>query len=177
MDSRSTPTYCNYGHSNVFYPNSGQACLYPAGYNGSAGTDQSTSALQNGTDFSKGALSYFSLPNWPTYGLPSAPGINRNSFRGADFLGDDVQLAKAFGFPKLGILGEAMKLNFQANIYNLVNKVNADQHQHEYQQRRNHQQPSIRQGAIGLPGTRGGVADQAELLNRVGHTVPLRLNA
>ena len=119
-----TAFYCNSIISNVVYPNSNQTCVYPSGYNGKGGTNYSNTAFQTGSNFGGNALAYFTTPNWPTTGLPAAPGINRNSFRGPGFLGNDFQLAKAFGLPKMGILGENMKLNFQANFYNLFNKLN-----------------------------------------------------
>ena len=45
-------------------------------------------------------------------------------FRGPRYLGNDFTLAKAFGLPKLKVLGEGARLNLQANIYNLFNKLN-----------------------------------------------------
>lgn len=119
-----TPKYCNSIISNVVYPNSGQNCVYPTGYNGKAGTSSSNAAFINGTNFAQGALAYYTATSWPTTGVPPAPGINRNSMRGPGFFGNDLQLAKAFGFPKMGILGENFRLNFQANFYNLFNKLN-----------------------------------------------------
>jgi len=45
-------------------------------------------------------------------------------FRGPRYFGNDAQLAKAFGLPKLPVLGENAKLDLQANFYNLINKEN-----------------------------------------------------
>jgi hypothetical protein len=121
-----TPEYCNTG-GNVIYPNSGFGCLFPATYTGGAGTDYSNSTFQspNG-NFPKGSLAYFTVPTWPTMGIPPAPSTNiyRNMFRGPNYLGDDFQFAKAFGLPKWGFLGENARLNLQANVYNLFNKLN-----------------------------------------------------
>ena len=50
--------------------------------------------------------------------------IHRNMFRGPGYFGNDVQLAKAFGLPKLPVLGENAKMDLQANFYNLFNKEN-----------------------------------------------------
>jgi hypothetical protein len=121
-----TPEYCNTG-GNVVYPNSGYGCLFPATYAGGAGTNYSNSTFMspNG-NFPNGALSYFTVPTWPTEGIPAPPSTNihRNIFRGPNYLGNDFQLAKAFGLPKWGFLGENAKLNLQANFYNLFNKLN-----------------------------------------------------
>jgi hypothetical protein len=121
-----TPQYCNTG-GNVVYPNSGYGCLYPATYSGGAGTDYSNSTFEspNG-NFPKGALNYFTVPTWPAMGIPPAPAssISRNMFRGPDYFGNDFQVAKAFGLPKMKVLGEGARLNLQANLYNLFNKLN-----------------------------------------------------
>jgi len=121
-----TPNYCNTA-GNVVYPNSGFGCLYPASYSGGAGSnfDNSTFQTPNG-NFPKGALSYFTVPTWPTVGIPPAPAssVSRNMFRGPRYFGNDFTLAKAFGLPKMKILGEGAKLNLQANFYNLFNKLN-----------------------------------------------------
>ena len=121
-----TPQYCNTG-GNVGYPNSGFGCLYPATYAGGAGTNYSNSTFEspNG-NFPQGALSYLTVPTWPTYGAPPEPAANvhRNMFRGPGYLGDDFTLAKAFGLPSMKVFGEGAKLNLQANFYNLFNKLN-----------------------------------------------------
>jgi len=123
-----TPQYCNTG-GNVVYPNSGFGCLFPATYSGGAGSNYSNATFMrpNG-NFPQGALSYFTVPTWPATGIPPAPGstIHRNMFRGPGYLGNDFQLAKAFGLPNMKVLGENAKLNLQANFYNLFNKLNLD---------------------------------------------------
>ena len=121
-----TPSYCNTA-GNVVYQNSGYYCLYPASYTGKAGSDFSNSTFQrpNG-NFPNGALAYLTVPTWPTAGIPPEPAANvsRNMFRGPRYFGNDVTIAKAFTLPKLHLLGENARFNFQANIYNLVNKLN-----------------------------------------------------
>lgn len=121
-----TPQYCNTS-GNVVYPNSGFGCLFPATYSGGAGTDYSNATFMrpNG-NFPNGALSYFTVPTWPTYGIPPAPSadIHRNMFRGPNYLGNDFQVAKAFGLPHMPVLGENAMLTLQANFYNLFNKLN-----------------------------------------------------
>ncbi|MGI8742034.1 MAG: TonB-dependent receptor domain-containing protein [Bryobacteraceae bacterium] len=121
-----TPQYCNTGN-NVVYPNSGFSCLYPAAYNGKAGSDFSNDTFKrpNG-NFPNGALSYFTVPTFPKFGIPPDPAsnIHRNAFRGPRYFGNDLTVAKAFGLPKMKLLGEGARLNLQANIYNLFNKLN-----------------------------------------------------
>ncbi|MBV9157648.1 MAG: TonB-dependent receptor [Acidobacteriaceae bacterium] len=123
-----TPQYCN-TNGNLVYPgsNSGPECLYPADYLGGAGTDYSNATFMtpNG-NFPKGALSYFTVPIWPMFGIPPDPAadIHRNMFRGPGYFGTDMVLAKAFGLPKMRVLGEGTRLNLQVMAYNVFNKLN-----------------------------------------------------
>jgi hypothetical protein len=128
-----TPQYCgvdNFVNANgvQLYQNVGYTgCIIPASYTGTAGTDYSNSTFLGAGNFPNGALSYFSASQLNPEALiyaPPAANIHRNMFRGPGFLGDDFTLAKAFGLPKLKILGEGAKLNLQANFYNLFNKLN-----------------------------------------------------
>jgi hypothetical protein len=122
-----TPGYCNTS-GNVVYPNSGYwNCLLPASYAGGAGSDFSNSTFMSPSgNFPKGALAYFGVPTWPATGRYAAPatGVHRNMFRGPRYFGNDFTLAKAFGLPKMRVLGEGARLNLQANMYNLFNKLN-----------------------------------------------------
>lgn len=119
-----TPTYSNTGN-NVVYPNSGFGTLRPAAYAGGAGSDYGNSTFMrpNG-NFPQGALAYFTVPTWPATGIPPAPGVGRNTFRGPRYFGLDATLAKAFGLPNTKWFGENAKLNLQINAYNLFNKLN-----------------------------------------------------
>lgn len=68
-------------------------------------------------------------PNSPTGrqgfgGLPSVPGIARNSFYGPGYFDIDAQLSKSFGLPNMKLIGENGKIEIRANFYNLFNKVN-----------------------------------------------------
>ena len=121
-----TPNYCNTG-GNVGYPGSGFWCLYPASYTGGAGGDFSNSTFMRANgNFPNGSLAYFSVPTWPASGAPPTPtsSIHRNMFRGPRYLGNDFTLGKAFGLQKMKVLGEGARLNLQASIYNLFNKLN-----------------------------------------------------
>lgn len=121
-----TPQYCN-TNGNVVYPNSSYECLYPASYAGGAGSDYSNSTFMrlNG-NFPQGALSYFAVPTWPETGIPPNPAasISRNMLRGPRYFGNDFTLAKSFALPGMKVFGESARLNFQANIFNLFNKLN-----------------------------------------------------
>ena len=57
-------------------------------------------------------------------GLPSLPGIARNSFYGPGYFDIDAQLSKSFGLPNMKLIGENGKIEIRANFYNLFNKVN-----------------------------------------------------
>jgi outer membrane receptor protein involved in Fe transport len=119
-----TPTYSNTGN-NVVYPNSGFGTLRPAAYTGGAGEDYSNDVFKRPSgNFPNGALAYFTVPTWPATGIPPAPGVGRNSFRGPRYLGFDATLAKAFGLPSNKVLGENARLNLQAMIYNAFNRTN-----------------------------------------------------
>lgn len=57
-------------------------------------------------------------------GLPSPPGIARNSFTGPVYFDVDAGIGKSFGFPNMKLLGEGAKVEFRANAYNLFNELN-----------------------------------------------------
>lgn len=118
-----TPVYNNTG-GNVVYQNSGYSSLRPAAYAGGADEDFSNASFMrpNG-NFPRGALSYFTVPTWPTTGIPPAPGVGRNTFRGPRYFGLDATIAKSFGMPNR-LLGERARVNLQANLYNAFNKTN-----------------------------------------------------
>ncbi len=119
-----TPVYSNTG-GNVVYPNSGFSTLRPATYAGGAGTDYSNSTfMQPNGNFPNGSLTYFTVPTWPAIGMPPAPEVGRNSFRGPGFFGFDMTLSKAFVLPKMAVLKENAKIEIRANFYNLFNKLN-----------------------------------------------------
>jgi hypothetical protein len=119
-----TPVYSNTS-CNVVYTNSGYCNLRPAAYFGGAGTNYGTDHLkQPSANFPGGALNYFAVPTWPTVGIPPAPGVGRNSFRGPHFFNVDMTLGKAFGLPHWGFLGEQARLNIRADFYNIFNKLN-----------------------------------------------------
>ncbi len=102
----------------------------PAIYLGGAGTSTSNDQFKNGSNYSKGAQAYFAFPSFTAYSgtnygnaLPQ-PGLRRNSLNGPGYRAVDITLAKAFGLPNLRGLGEAAKLEFRMDAYNLFNNLN-----------------------------------------------------
>src|SRR6267143_850557 len=109
----------------LIYPGSGFCTVRPAAYLGGAGTNYSNSTFEKPLgNFPNGPTTYFKPPTLTTSGIPPAPGLDRNTFRGPRYSSVDFTLAKAFGFPHLPVLGETAKLDIRANFYNLFNHVN-----------------------------------------------------
>ncbi len=52
------------------------------------------------------------------------PGIDRNSFPGPDYRDVDLNISKAFGLPKMPVLGEGAKIEIKANMLNAFNVLN-----------------------------------------------------
>ena len=116
-------------------PNGSLFQLLPASYAGGAGSSQSVSTFENKGNFpgigSTGGP-YFTQPSYTpctapypqTCPIPGAPGIERNIFRGPRYLDVDATISKAFGLPKMPVLGENAQFEFRANVYNLFNNLN-----------------------------------------------------
>jgi hypothetical protein len=118
-----TPTYNT--RADLVYPNSGYRNLRPGQYLGGAGSDYSNDTfMQPNGNFPNGALSYFTLPTFSATGVPPVPGVGRNSFRGPRYFAVDLTLAKAFGLPNLGVVGNEARLNLQVLAYNIFNTLN-----------------------------------------------------
>jgi hypothetical protein len=136
-----TPTY-NVPGGNLYYGSSGYNSLRPAAYVGGAGHNTSNAAFENGRanvnfplnaalDTGATTSSYFIDPVAPiaqgggfAAGLPSLPGISRNSFTGPGYQDVDGTVTKSFGLPKLPVLGESAGLEIRADAFNLFNQVN-----------------------------------------------------
>ena len=110
----------------------GYTQLLPAAYLGGAGTSTSNDAFKTGSNYSKGGAAYFSTPTYTAFSgsnsgtaLPQT-GIRRNSLTGPGYRDVDMTLAKAFGLPKMPVLGENAKLEFRMDTYNLFNNLNFD---------------------------------------------------
>lgn len=128
--------------------NGGANTYRPIAYLGGAGGDYSNSAfIRPGGNFPAGGTAYFIPPTItpgpsfecvvttivtpacpkgrvPLGPIPQAPGIGRNSFRGPHYFDVDATLSKAFGLPRMPVLGENGKIEFRVNFYNLFNKLN-----------------------------------------------------
>jgi hypothetical protein len=126
---------CNYG-----YPQ-----LRPH-YLGGGGKNTSNTALEKGTNFTNpGTIStgtnnnlfsdsYFSIPDFSaaitdnagqsTNVYIPAPGIDRNVFPGPGYRDVDFTFGKAFGLPKMPVLGENANLEIKANMLNAFNLLN-----------------------------------------------------
>jgi hypothetical protein len=105
--------------------------LFPI-YLGGAGTSTSNDQFKTGSNYSKGSLTYFANPNYTAYGGTnfgnSKPqlGLRRNSFNGPGYKDLDLTLSKAFGFPKMPVLGENSRIEFRLDAYNVFNNLNFD---------------------------------------------------
>jgi hypothetical protein len=97
----------------------------PLSYNGGFNTSCSNDPFINGSDVANrgaagnGANAFDIVPPTGSNGTP--PGIGRNSFRGPCYMDTDMSFAKE---QKLPWIGDAGMLRFQANFYNLFNKLN-----------------------------------------------------
>jgi hypothetical protein len=105
--------------------------LYPAAYLGGAGSSTSNDQYKTGSNYSKGGTAYFSSPTYTPYtgnaygsALPQAPGVRRNSLEGPGYRDIDITLVKAFGLPRLPVLGEGAKAEFRFDAYNVFNNLN-----------------------------------------------------
>ncbi len=126
---------CNYG-----YPD-----LRPH-YLGGGGHNTSNKAFENGTNFtSPGTINtgtnnnefsdnYFSIPDFSAAITDSpgqstnvympAPGLGRNTFPGPGYRDVDITVSKAFGLPRMPVLGENAKFEIKANMLNVFNILN-----------------------------------------------------
>jgi len=108
----------------LVYANSQYCTVRPAAYLGGAlGDYSSTSFKRDSGNFPNGPTAYFTPPTI-VGGVPTAPGVSRNSFWGPRYSSVDLTLGKAFGLPHLPVLGENAKLDIRANFYNIFNQTN-----------------------------------------------------
>jgi hypothetical protein len=128
---------CNYGYQSL-RPN----------YLGGAGKSSSNDAFKTGSDFSNPGTAntgtnndqfsnnYFSVPNYAnaitdnpgqsTTTFVPPPGLGRNTFPGPGYRDVDFTFAKAFGLPRIPVLGENAKFEIKANMFNAFNLLNID---------------------------------------------------
>jgi hypothetical protein len=119
---------------NTYCATCGYGSLFPAGFLGGAGTSTSNSAFETvaNSNFSQGGTAYFSPAAYPAFfgtSLPPAPAVHRNSFNLPGYKDLDLTLAKAFGLPKVRVLGENARIEFRVDAYNLFNNLNLNPNQ------------------------------------------------
>jgi Carboxypeptidase regulatory-like domain/TonB dependent receptor len=108
----------------LVYANSQYCTVRPAAYLGGALGDYSNSGFERaGGNFPNGPTAYFTPPSI-VGGIPTAPGVARNSFWGPRYSSVDMTLGKSFGLPKMPVLGENAKIDIRANFYNIFNQTN-----------------------------------------------------
>ena len=131
-----SPIY-NVPGGNLYYGASGYTSLRPAAYRGGAKQITSNDAFEIGRgptnlNFPNAGANqpYFAIPSTglPTaggaYSLPQLPGVSRNSFTGPGYRDVDATVTKAFGIPKLPVLGENANFEIRADAFNLFNNIN-----------------------------------------------------
>ena len=122
---------------NLYYPNSGYTTLRPAAYLGGAGHSASNDAFKSGPGVGNGVnqnfplaaaqsgTAYYAQPAFTVgSGIPQLPGVGRNSLEGPGFRSLDGTLTKAFGLPKMRILGENAQIEIRADAFNFLNNLN-----------------------------------------------------
>jgi Carboxypeptidase regulatory-like domain len=140
-----TPVYTAPHQIYCFTCNYGFQSLRPQ-YLGGGGRNTGNTAFKTGSNFSNPgtantgtnntqfANNYFLVPNYAnaitdnpgqaTNNVVPAPGIGRNSLPGPDYRDVDLNIAKAFGLPKMRVLGENARIEIKANMLNAFNLLN-----------------------------------------------------
>lgn len=117
----------------LIYQDSGFCQAEPAAYLGHAGSSAGNSVFEAnygdfpqlaGANMADGTNAYFTTPTFASNGMPSAPGVQRNNFRGPRYQDFDFTAGKDFGLPAMRVLGEGTKIGFEANFYNAFNILN-----------------------------------------------------
>jgi hypothetical protein len=100
----------------LVYPNSQYCTVRPAAYLGGALGDYSNTGFKrDGGNFPNGPTAYFAPPT-VVGGVPTAPGVSRNSYWGPRYSSVDLTLGKAFGLPHLPVLGENAKARYSCQL-------------------------------------------------------------
>ena len=138
-----TPTY-NVPGGNLYYAASGYTNLRPSAMLPGIGHHTGNKAYEAGLPNLNFPLNqslapasmaspYFVNPIAPVAGpsgfasgLPSLPGIDRNSFDGPGYQDVDATVTKSFGLPTARIIGEAARIEIRADAFNLFNQTNLD---------------------------------------------------
>jgi hypothetical protein len=118
---------------NLYCGTCGYGQLFPAAFTATPGMSSSNDAFKTvaNSNFPNGGSAYFSVPTYTaysgtTYGsaLPQAPGVHRNSLIGPGYKDVDMMLSKGFGLPRLPVLGENARFEFDVDAYNVFNNLN-----------------------------------------------------
>lgn len=100
--------------------------IRPISYNGrqSDGNSNNNFLRPNGI-FPGGGSAYFGTtpPSNPDFAA-NPPAIGRNSLRGPKYFSVDMSVAKRFGLPGFGVLGESPNLELRFNFFNIFNNLN-----------------------------------------------------
>ena len=121
-----------YNTTGPYYQGSGYGALRPSKYLGGAGSKTGNSIFKRlvNPNYGGDATKYFAPPvyvqgpTFPATAPAPTPGIHRNSLNGPGYQDLDASLTKAFGLPKMPVLGDAARFEVRADVYNLFNKTN-----------------------------------------------------
>ena len=128
---------CNYGFQSLRPSYDGGALRSTNNSAFKTGSNFPTPGTANtGTNNDEFSNNYFTVPNYAnaiadnpgqfaTDYIPP-PGTGRNSFPGPKYRDLDMNLAKAFGLPKMRLVGENAKIEVKANFVNIFNTLNID---------------------------------------------------
>jgi hypothetical protein len=125
-----TPVVNFGGQGSLYCGSCGYTQLPAYSYLGGAGNSLSNDQFKTGANYPNGGAAYFSTPAFTTYNgsaygdaLPVV-GLHRNALTGPGYREVDMTLSKAFGLPKLPVLGENAKFEFRMDAYNVFNNLN-----------------------------------------------------
>jgi Carboxypeptidase regulatory-like domain len=122
------PSGSGVGNCSLIFPNSNFCNAEPAAYTGGAGGNYGNSTFEkpfgNFPQLATNPMAYFTLPTLTATGIPPAPGVQRNSFRGPHYRDLDLTLSKDFGLPNMKVLGENAKFTLRASFFNIFNTLN-----------------------------------------------------
>ncbi len=125
----------------LYYAGSPYTSIRPATYTGGP-LKTSTAAFESGASTSNptaknvnfptgtGGENYFTEPAYTavsktfsatTFAPAPGPAMERNSFTGPSYQGVNVSLTKGFNFPEARVIGNAARLEFRVDAYNLFN--------------------------------------------------------
>jgi Carboxypeptidase regulatory-like domain len=126
---------CNYGFQNLRPQYLGGAVRNTGNSAFKTGSNFPNPGTANtGTNNTQFTNNYFNVPNYAnaitdnpgqaTNNFIPPPGIGRNSFPGPDYRDVDLNFAKAFGLPKMRVLGENARIEIKADMLNAFNLLN-----------------------------------------------------